>query len=48
MGEDTDSEDEDYMKDIATEDIPSLYHDWLDEIDREDAQMTEAAEDDNC
>ena len=39
MGEDTDSDDEDYVEDIATEDIPSLYSDWLDEIDREDAQM---------
>jgi len=39
MGEDTDSEVEDYMEDIATEDIPSLYNDWLYEIDWEDAQM---------
>jgi len=36
MGEDVDSEDEDYVEDIATEEIPSLYHD---DIDWEDAQM---------
>jgi len=39
MGKNTDSEDEDYVEDISTEAIPSLYHVWLNEIDREDAQM---------
>ena len=39
MDDNFDSEDEDYMDDISTEGIPSLYMDWLDEIDREDVQM---------
>ena len=39
MDENLGSDDEDYVEDISVEDIPSLYMDWLDEIDREDTQM---------
>ena len=39
MDENLDSDDEDYVEDISVEDIPSLYMDWLDEIDREDTQI---------